>query len=186
VPYSDSLFDTSLWFSQLWAESLGKRFDLDGKEVCTGQTPVACRGPADQHSLLQLFMEGPPDTFFTFLTVPQEDAPLSNIGIPGLESRESFSYLLGKSLADLRDAEAEATATALSRRDLPVVLLELPDHGPRTMGALFMLLELVTVLTGFSLNINPLDQPGVELGKKLTFSFLGRPGYEPSGGEGAV
>ncbi|MBN1435408.1 hypothetical protein JW921_11665, partial [Candidatus Fermentibacterales bacterium] len=75
-PYCDALFETALWFAQLWGESLGKKLDLDGRQVSIGQTPIACRGPADQHSLLQLFMEGPPDTFLTFLVVRQEIRPL--------------------------------------------------------------------------------------------------------------
>ena len=173
--YCDRLFDSALWFSQLWAESLGKRHDLDGAEVMAGQTPLACRGPADQHSLLQLFMEGPADTFFSFLTVEGTEAqPLPS---EGYEAYPSLSYLQGRTLDELRLAEASATASALSERGLPVVMLGMPDHSERSMGELFMLMELTTVLVGLSLNIDPLDQPGVERAKVLTYEAMGRPGY---------
>lgn len=171
--YRNQLFNTALWFSQLWAESLGKKLDLSGEEVRTGQTPLACRGPADQHSLFQLFIEGPADKFFTFITVPHESKPLPG----GFDDYPSMAFLEGKTLNELMLTEAEATATALERRGLPVVRFELADLSEITMGNFFMLMEIVTVLVGFSLGINPLDQPGVEISKILTYQALGRPGY---------
>ncbi len=85
-PYNDKLFDTALWFSQLWAESLSKKVDLSGRPTVTGQTPLACRGPSDQHSLLQLFMEGPSDKTVTILTT-QPDDKASRISFHGIPFR---------------------------------------------------------------------------------------------------
>ncbi len=172
--YEDGLLDSALWFCQLWAESLGKRLGLGGAEVFTGQTPLACRGPADQHSLVQLFMEGPADKFFTFVVTRDVSEPLPG----GFDGYPSIDWLAGRTLAGLRAAEASATAAALTERGLPVTTLSLP--GPpdeRAMGAFYMLFEIATVLTGLALGIDPLDQPGVERGKYLTFREMGRPGW---------
>ena len=175
MPYTDLLFDTALWFAQLWAESLGKARDLQGVPACTGQTPLACRGPADQHSLVQLFMEGPLDKVITI--VGEEPVPASPV-IPGtFAAYPSMSYIEGRSPDELRAAEEEATAGALAERGLPVCRLKIPRVSPETMGGLFMLYQLATVLTGFALFVNPLDQPGVERGKVLTFRAMGREGY---------
>jgi glucose-6-phosphate isomerase len=171
--YSDRLQSLGRWFAQLWAESLGKARDLEGGPQRTGQTPLACVGPADQHSLVQLFMEGPPDKTFTFVTSPEEGEPLPG----GFEGMSSFEYLEGVTPEELRAAEADATASALAERGLPVCRLRLAPTGPEQMGEVLMALEMATVLTGLALGVNPLDQPGVERGKVLTYRALGRPGY---------
>jgi glucose-6-phosphate isomerase len=172
--YCDALFDTGMWFSQLWAESLGKNTDLSGRKVCVGQTPLACRGPADQHSLVQLFMEGPADKFVTVVTVEQSAAPLPG----GFEKYPALAWLEGRTLQELRNAEARASSMALTERGLPVASLSLKGPpGEASAGMLMMSLEIATVLTGLALGINPLDQPGVERGKHLTFREMGRAGY---------
>jgi glucose-6-phosphate isomerase len=175
-PYNDKLFNTALWFSQLWGESLGKKMDLSGRLKVTGQTPLACRGPADQHSLLQLFMEGPQDKTVTVLTTqPDRNAPI----IPaGFEGYPSLAYLSGFTPDELRLAEASATGKALQENGIPVSYFEMKKLDERTLGELIMLLEIATVLTGLALDINPLDQPGVERGKVLTYAAMKRPGYE--------
>jgi glucose-6-phosphate isomerase len=171
--YSDRLFDAGSWFSQLWAESLGKKVSPGGESI--GQTPLACRGPADQHSLVQLFMEGPEDKFFTFLETREASSALCG----GFQGYPSLEWLEGRSLTELRSAEAFATASALDERGLPVCRL-LIDGPPsaRPLGKLFMSMEIATVLTGLALGIDPLDQPGVERGKYLTFKQMGRPGWK--------
>lgn len=172
--YCDSLYETGLWFAQLWAESLGKRLSLSGEEVFTGQTPLACRGPADQHSLVQLFMEGPADKYVTILTVTEEAPPLPG----GFGAYPSFGWLEGRTVQELRNAEASATASALSERGLPVSRISLQGPpGEAAMGRLMMSLELATVLTGLALGVDPLDQPGVERGKQMTYREMGRAGY---------
>ena len=175
-PYNDKLFDTALWFSQLWGESLGKKVDLSGRSKVTGQTPLACRGPADQHSLLQLFMDGPPDKTVTILTtLPDRNAPTMPAGFEGYPS---LAYLSGFTPDELRLAEASATGKALQENGIPVSYFEMKNLDERTLGELIMSLEIATVLTGLALDINPLDQPGVERGKVLTFAAMNRPGYE--------
>lgn len=175
-PYNDRLFSTALWFSQLWAESLGKKMDLSGRPEVTGQTPLACRGPADQHSLLQLFMEGPQDKTVTILTTPTD---MNALKIPGgFEEYPSLAYLEGLTPDELRTAEASATGKALEENGIPVSYLEMKKLDERTLGELIMSLEIATVLVGLALGINPLDQPGVERCKVLTYAALNRPGYE--------
>ncbi len=175
-PYNDRLFDTALWFSQLWAESLGKNRNLSGTPVLLGQTPLACRGPADQHSLMQLFMDGPRDKTVTMLTT----SPDNNAAVlpGGFEKYPSLSYLSGLTADELRTAEAGASAEALKENGVPVSNIDLMELNEISMGELLMSLEIATVLTGLALDINPLDQPGVERGKILTYKALNRPGYE--------
>lgn len=174
-PYSDRLFDSALWFSQLWAESLGKKKGPADSGQCIGQTPLACRGPADQHSMVQLFMDGPPDKTVTIVTAGDGSChdPLPG----GFDDFPSLSYLQGRTPDQLRAAEAEATGAALEERGLPVSRLAIQDLSPRSMGEMLFALETATVLTGLALGIDPLDQPGVERGKVLTYRAMGRPGY---------
>ncbi len=175
MPYSDRLFQTSQWFAQLWAESLGKALDLSGKTVNTGQTPIACRGPADQHSLVQLFMEGPSDKTVTILSEKCRAGKASSNG--EFSGIPTMGYLQGRSPNELRASEADATAEALSERGLPVSRIRIPKVSGFELGQLFMALEIATVLCGLALNINPLNQPGVERGKVLTYRAMGREGY---------
>ncbi|MCK4504209.1 MAG: glucose-6-phosphate isomerase [Candidatus Aegiribacteria sp.] len=174
-PYDDRLHDTALWFAQLWAESLGKRTDLSGNEVYTGQTPLACRGPADQHSLVQLFTEGPRDKTVTVLTAPGDSGAAQIPG--GFNDYPSIAYLEGRTPDELRLAEAEATGKALEEVGIPVSYLAMRSLDEHSLGGLLMSLEIATVLTGLALNINPLDQPGVERCKVLIYKAMNRPGY---------
>ena len=175
MPYSDFLYDTALWFSQLWAESLGKARDLSGKQISIGQTPLACRGPADQHSLVQLFMEGPSDKTVTIIT---EGSPRKTHSRAGeFSSISTMGYLEGRNPDELRMAEAVATATSLSERGLPVSRIHVPEISADYLGQIFMSLEIATALAGLSLRIDPLNQPGVEIGKILTYKAMGREGY---------
>jgi len=175
MPYSDFLYDTALWFAQLWAESLGKAVDLEGNTAATGQTPLACRGPADQHSLVQLFMEGPADKTVTIVT---EGEPENTEPQPGeFSDQPAMNYLEGRSPDVLRMAEADATGTALSERGLPVSRMHIPSINASYLGQVFMALEIATVLTGLALGIDPLNQPGVERGKLLAYIAMGREGY---------
>ncbi|NJD21026.1 MAG: glucose-6-phosphate isomerase [Gemmatimonadetes bacterium] len=176
MPYADRLRSCALWFQQLWAESLGKARGLDGSPKHTGPTPVASVGATDQHSLLQLFIEGPHDKVILFVAVedPGADVPIPafHSDIPGLV------YLGGKSLGQLLDAERRATAEALRREGRPNATFVLPKVDARSLGELFMLLEIATVYAGALYGVDPLDQPGVELGKVLTYGLMGREGYE--------
>lgn len=174
MPYSDALRDIAGWFVQLWAESLGKRRANTEKNV--GPTPLAALGATDQHSQVQLFMEGPADKTITFISVPRRG---SDVEIPKLHDKvPELSYLGGHTLGEVLDIERRATAGALARRGRPNMTIELDDVSPASIGALFMFLEMATIFAGGLYGVNPLDQPGVELGKQFTYAMLGRPNAE--------
>jgi glucose-6-phosphate isomerase len=170
------LWGTAFWFRQLWAESLGKARNRKGDVVNVGQTPVAALGTTDQHSQVQLYMEGPNDKVFTFWAVnkfaSQGKIPKTTTGF------ESFDYLAGQSLAKLIDAERRSTATALSENGRPNCTVTLDRVDEQHIGAFLQMMEFQTAFTGELLDIDAFDQEGVELGKKFTFGLMGRAGYE--------
>lgn len=176
MPYASSLAFFSEWFCQLWAESLGKKFDLKGSVVHAGSTPVRALGVTDQHSQLQLYMEGPHDKLITFLEVEKftHDLPLNPL-FPGYENMD---YLGGRSLNELFRTEFQATAFNLRGAERPNLSVRIPEINAFTMGQLIHLFEVVTVAAGGLFGVNPLDQPGVEGGKNTTYGLMGRPGYE--------
>lgn len=174
MPYSDALRDMAAWFVQLWAESLGKHRLKDKKHV--GPTPLGALGATDQHSQVQLFMEGPADKTITFIAVRSREG---DVAIPKLHPGVAeLAYLGGHTLGEALDVERRATAGALARRGRPNMTLELDAVDPWHVGALFMLLEAATIYAGALYQVNPLDQPGVELGKQFTYAMLGRPDAE--------
>ncbi|MDR3320173.1 MAG: glucose-6-phosphate isomerase [Desulfovibrio sp.] len=154
-----------LWFAQLWAESLGK----NGK----GTMPVPAVGVTDQHSVNQMFLDGQRDKGCLFLT--SRGRPESRRF--GTNLPEQWSWLAGKPFGSLLEAEALGTRMALTTNGVPLVYLDMEDAGPRSAGALMMLLEATTVFTGWLMDINPLDQPAVEMGKRLANARLGAKGY---------
>ena len=170
MPYSNQLRDVSDWFRQLWAESLGKKLDRKGKTVHAGPTPVKALGATDQHSQMQLYIEGPQDKLLTFLSVKEFDHDLI---IPGYDHH----YLSGQSLAKLFKSEEKATIAALAKEGRPSLTITLPRVDPASLGELLFMLELATAYAGELLNINAFDQPGVEQGKLLTYALMGRTGY---------
>jgi glucose-6-phosphate isomerase len=176
MSYSDALYDVADWFRQLWAESLGKKVSLSGKEVFTGITPIKALGVTDQHSQTQLYMEGPSDKVIIFLAV---DTFSSSVRIPGLYPELSdLHYLGGHTLEQLFAAERLATEYALLAAGRPSMTISLPEINPFTLGQLFYMLEVQTAFAGGLYNINAFDQPGVELGKQLTYGLMGRHGFE--------
>ena len=182
MPYTDRLRDFAEWYRQLWAESLGKRIDRGGRVVHTGPTPVASVGATDQHSQVQLFMEGPFDKVITFAVVERlGDAvaiPPAPTDVPGAGPLPpDLDYLSGHTLGELLRAEYEATATALARMGRMSCTLRLPDLTARTLGEAIMFYQLATGYAGAWYGIDPFDQPGVELGKQLTYAAMGRSGY---------
>lgn len=176
MPYSDRLRPVALWFQQLWAESLGKAVTRSGEHAETGPTPLASIGATDQHSLMQLFMEGPRDKVVLFVGV--DDAGTS-VEIPDRHPGiASIAYLGGHTLEELLDAERAASAEALRLRGRPNATLHLPRVDEEALGQLFMLFQIATIYAGALYHVNPLDQPGVELGKRLTYGLMGREGVE--------
>lgn len=168
MPYADPLRDFAAWYVQLWAESLGK-----GRgDQWVGPTPIAALGATDQHSQVQLFMEGPQDKTVTFIAVG-EDA--TDVEIPALHGDiPELAYLGGHRLGELLDIERRATAGALARRGRPNMTIGIDRVDPWHLGALVMMLEIATIHAGTLYGVNPLDQPGVELGKQFTYAMLGR------------
>ncbi|MGA9754585.1 MAG: hypothetical protein WBV23_05530, partial [Desulfobaccales bacterium] len=176
MPYASTLAGMADWFGQLWAESLGKQRDLQGNPVHAGSTPVRALGATDQHSQLQLYMEGPPDKLITFLTVGKFK---NHLEIPDLyPDQEALSYLAGHSLNELLRVEQQATAFNLMKAGRPNLTLNLPEINPFTIGQLIYLLEVVTVAAASLFGVNAFDQPGVEGGKQTTYGLMGRPGFE--------
>lgn len=175
MPYADGLTYLADWFVQLWAESLGKAVDLDGKEVHTGQTPLPAVGAVDQHSQLQLFVEGPNDKMVTFLKVGR----FADSGaIPALHGEvAAMGYLGGSSLAALLNAEQAATEMVLTESGRPNMRIDIPALNPFAVGQLYYLFEVMTAFAGGLYRVNPFDQPGVEHGKVLTYGVMGRSGY---------
>jgi len=176
MPYSNALYDFADWYRQLWAESLGKRRDTRGREVLVGQTPVKALGTTDQHSQVQLYAEGPMDKVFTFLTV---ESFQHDFVIPDLHpDRSEVSYLGGKKLSQLLNAEALATSIALTKAGRPNATIAFPAIDEYHLGEFIMLYEIQTVFTGKLLHIDPLDQPGVEAGKIATYALMGKAGFD--------
>src|SRR5262249_28768877 len=146
MAYSERLAATADWFCQLWAESLGKAVDLDGRTVEWGQTPVGALGPSDQHSQLQLYLEGPRDKSGVFLRLEDHGA---NVDVPATyQDLSAVGYLGGHSLGELLNAEQRATELALAKRGRPSATLTLPVLNAFTLGQVFYLCEMATVAVG--------------------------------------
>jgi glucose-6-phosphate isomerase len=176
MPYVDALKTMADWYAQLWAESLGKRFNRKGEVVSLGQTPVKALGVTDQHSQVQLYTEGPDDKVITFLTLEKfkqtQKIPIDQT-LP-----EDIQFLGGRTLQELLFAEQKATEYALTlagRQHLKVIFSDLNAYN---VGQLLVLLEWETAYMGELLNIDAFDQPGVEEGKNGTYGLMGRSGYE--------
>ena len=172
MPYSDALRDVADWYRQLWAESLGKRFSLDGAEVFAGQTPIKALGATDQHSQVQLYREGPNDKLFSIVEVSRFDKTLR---IPSvLNAIPEFDYLRGQTMNKLMAAELRGTVDALKVSGRPVTRIILPKVNAHTVAQLLYMLEVETAMAGRLYNVNAFDQPGVEEGKRLARALMGQ------------
>lgn len=162
MPYECRLKKFSSWYKQLWAESLGK----NGK----GTTPLDALGPVDQHSQLQLFLDGPNDKYFTIITTSSKGAG------PTIDSTlihdDNYSYMSGCTIGDMVEAEAISTIAALKQRGKPVRHIRIQELNERSLGALIMHFILETVISAHLMDVNPHDQPSVEYGKELTKEYL--------------
>ena len=166
MPYTDSLACFARWFRQLWAESLGK----NGK----GTTPVAALGTVDQHSQLQLYLDGPRDKMFSLIF-----GDVAGTGRPveaDLVADPALGYLAGHRMGDLLDAEQRATAETLIGNGRPTRIFQLGRVDEATLGALMMHFMLETVIAAHLLGVDPFDQPAVEQGKVLARRYLGEMG----------
>ena len=174
MPYSYQLKDLCDWYRQLWAESLGKKQDLQGNIVHAGPTPIKALGATDQHSQVQLYREGPNDKVFTFLEVQNFDKDVS-IGDAG--DIKDWNYLSEKSMSKLINSEKLGTEYALVQSQRPCLTICFPKINAYTVGQFIYLFEVATSYMGRLLGINTYDQPAVELGKEATFALMGHKDY---------
>ena len=177
MPYSSRLRYISDWYVQLWAESLGKEVDNDGKVVNIGPTPVKAVGVTDQHSQIQLYNEGKNDKIINFIRVGEFDKTMD---IPKIFECTGIGYLGGKTVNELLNAEADSTAVALCDYNRPNVTITLPKVNAYYVAQLLYMLEVQTAIAGELYNINTFNQPGVEQAKNYTYALMGRAGYEDS------
>lgn len=176
MPYANDLYDFADWYRQLWAESLGKKYDLNHRLVETGQTPVKALGTTDQHSQIQLYAEGPNDKVVTFITVENFKY---DYHIPNLyPDRQEINYLGERKLSELLLAERLGTEIALTNAGRPNCNIIFPEINAENIGEFIYLYEMQTLIAGYFLNINPLDQPGVEAGKIATYAIMGKQGFK--------
>ena len=154
---SENLFK---WYQQLIAESLGKK----GK----GILPIISNMPKDNHSVMQLYLDGPKNNFFTFFYSKEKQSSLinKNLVLP------SCNFLKNKNLEQIILSQKLATEKVFSSRGIPFRSFEISNKNEKTLGELFCFFILETILLGRALNINPYDQPSVELIKKETKKIL--------------
>ncbi|WP_449219867.1 glucose-6-phosphate isomerase [Tistrella mobilis] len=165
--YVDRLARFGEWWRQLVGESLGKQG--------IGLAPVFARGATDQHSQLQLYLDGPRDKLVTVIEPPAEQQPAWRITAEAA-ARYGVPYLAGRSLGDLIAAEARATAESLIAEGRPTIRMKLDAVDGRTIGALMMTAMIETILLADLLAVDPFDQPAVEKGKVLTREYLAAAG----------
>jgi glucose-6-phosphate isomerase len=167
MPYADSLDRFAAWFVQLWAESLGKE--------SKGSTPHGAVGTTDQHSQVQLYMEGPQDKVIEIIEVEKHprDLPIPK----AYEDLEGVGYLGGHTMAELLNVECDATRKALLEAGRPNATIRLETIDEEHLGYLMQALEVQTAIAGSLYGVNAFNQPGVEAGKRITYSRMGRLGY---------
>ncbi len=158
--YDDFSSDLFFWYQQLVAESLGKR----GK----GILPVISNMPKDNHSLMQLYLDGHKKNFYTFFFV--EDTAIRRIN--NQKILKTHFYLKNKTLNKIKQSQFDATQKVFKTMNIPFRSFYIKKRSEETLGELFTFFILETILLGKALNINPYDQPAVELIKKETKKFL--------------
>ena len=169
MPYSSRLKYIPNWFSQLWAESLGK-----GN---LGLTPLNAVGATDQHSLLQLFNEGPNNKLITFIRIKNFDTTLE---IPKIFEYTGIGYLGGKTVNDLMNAEANSTIVSLIDYKRPSLTITIDKIDEYNIAQLLYMFEVQTAIIGELYNINSFDQPAVEQSKNYIYALMGRAGFDGS------
>jgi glucose-6-phosphate isomerase len=174
MPYVKCLALVGQWYRQLWAESLGKKMDRKGNRMHAGPTPVAAIGPADQHSQIQLYNEGPNDKIITFVEIDDFGVDL-RLRLPDpWPDIEGVSYFAGYSLSDIAHYERQATAEALTENRRPNGTLSIDDLSAASLGGLLQTLMAATAVMGELLDVDAFNQPGVEAGKQALYRLLGR------------
>ena len=160
--YLDSLFNFAIWTRQLWSESIGKNG--------IGSTLVHASGTVDQHSQLQLYLDGPKDKFISLIgkSEPLKSEKLNCF----IDDKNMSNVLHRKSLGELYFAEMKATYETIKNKNIPTRFIELSSVDERTLGQLIMSYFIETIYTCFILDIDPFNQPAVEEGKLLAIKYL--------------
>ncbi len=179
MPYSSDLRSVGDWYCQLWAESLGKRDGLEEEGIFVGPTPVAAVGVTDQHSVMQLYQDGPFDKVLTLIEVERPVPPERSLAISDGPAERELGYLAEHSFGELFAAELKATRCALTEKGRPNMTIRVPEVSPRTLGEVFMFFEYAVSYSGCLYGVDAFNQPGVELGKQYTYGLMGRQGYAP-------
>jgi len=158
--YDEKSNDLFKWYQQLMAESLSK----NGK----GIFPIVSTMPKDNHSLLQLYLDGPKNNFYTFFSVRETNSQkLNNSNL-----FEKYSILKNKNIYEILNSQKKATENVFLRKKIPFRSFEIINRNEETLGELFCFFILETILLGYLLKVNPFDQPGVELLKNETKKIL--------------
>lgn len=160
LPYSERLSGFSSWYRQSWAESLGK----SGR----GSTPIRAVGTTDQHSQLQLYLDGPKDKLFHLVTLKRKGTG-HTLHLP---QDGEFAYLNGRTTGDIMEAQQKATLETFIRGGCPVRHLEIDRLDEETLGALLMYFTLEIIFMAELLQVNPFDQPAVEESKELSRRYM--------------
>lgn len=168
--YSSSFTDFNSWYVQLWGESLGK---VNKNGVKVGLTPISLIGSIDQHSFLQLILQGRADKSVTFLSINENKYTSLSIPDIQIEGLESTNFVNNLSFAKLLDYQKRSTLIALNNENIPTDSIKINSLSEKNIGALIMYYELLTSAVGCIFEINTYDQPAVEFGKKILRDLLG-------------
>jgi len=160
INYDEKSENFFKWYQQLVAESLGKE--------STGILPIISNMPKDNHSVMQLYLDGYQNNFFTFFYVNESNSPKINNIIFNKDNK----YLKNKNLSDIIYAQFRATQSVFAKKNIPFRSFEIKKRNEKTLGELFSFFILETILLGRALNINPYNQPAVELIKKEANKIL--------------
>jgi len=168
--YANDLENLTKWYVQLWGESIGK-IDSTGNSV--GMTPIGLIGAVDQHSFLQLVIEGPKDKTVTFINIDdfENDLIIPDISLKHIEKTD---FINGKTFNELINAQCDATRQSLIDNGVPTDGITISKVNEENIGEMIIYYELLTSLTGSMLKINTYDQPGVELGKTILYANLNK------------
>lgn len=167
--YSSVAKPFGAWIQQLWAESLAKKTDLQGKPAPAVSTPLFAVGASDQHSILQQVSDGSRDKFVIFFRSQE----LENFSqVCHVKEFSHLQFLENQNYGQLIKAAAEGTIQALKTEGVELTEIYYPDHSAKSFGYLVMWFELLVAAIADEIKINAFDQPGVELSKKKTYEIL--------------
>jgi glucose-6-phosphate isomerase len=158
--YDDRSIDLFYWYQQLVAESLGKK--------SKGILPVVSSMPRDNHSLMQFYLDGKKNNFYTFFNVIND----ASCKINSNKLLRQLNYLNNKKIENIKDAQFIATQNIFKKKKIPFRTFNIKKRSEETLGELFVFFILETILLGKALNVNPFDQPSVELIKNETKKIL--------------